>query len=151
MDGGSQPRREPPARADGSAGRWRALGGSFLAGALLDLPFGAAVLLAPGAVAPLLGVTLPEGRSRVYFDLNGLFLLALGALYLAIWRAPRRLAPAAAIGGALRIGGFLLFSAAVARGRADAFFLLIGVTELALGVAHLGLLARARRAGETPT
>jgi hypothetical protein len=125
---------------------WRPLGVSFLAGALLDLPFGAAILAAPGLVAPLLGVTLPEGRARVYFDLNGLFLLALGALYLAVWREPRRLAPVAALGGVLRIGGFVLFSAAVARGRADRFFLLIGATELVLGLCHLALLARARRA-----
>lgn len=129
---------------------WRRLGATFLAGAVLDLAFGAGILLAPGALAPLLRVTVPSGPARVYLDLNGVFLLALGALYVAIWRAPRTLAAAAAIGGGLRLAGCVLFVASVAAGRADPFFLVIGGLEGLLGTAHLGLLARARRADRTP-
>lgn len=129
--------------ADGSGRPWRLLGYSFLAGAALDLPFGAAILLAPEALAPWLGVALPSGRTWVYFDLCGLFLLALGALYLLTWRAPRRLAPVAAVGALLRFGGLALFWRDVATGRADRFFLVVGSLEGLLGLVHLYLLRAA--------
>lgn len=120
---------------------WRGLGLTFLAGAMLDLVFGLAILLAAEPAAPLLRVTLPE--PRVYLDLNGLFLCALGAMYLCIWRAPARLAPIAAVATLLRFAGAALFAAGVATGRAEPTFALVGAADGALALAHLWYLRRA--------
>ena len=117
---------------------WRLLGVSFLVGALLDLFFGLGVLLAQERLAPVFGLELPV--PRVYLDLNGLLLVALGLVYLLIFLQPRRLAPVAAVATLLRFGGFALFYRDVFSGRADRFFLVIGATEGILAMVHLLLL-----------
>lgn len=122
---------------------WRLLGWSFLLGALLDLPFGAAILVFQRLLAPALGVTLPQAGARVALDLDGLFLLALGAVYLLIFREPERFAPVAAVGTLLRFGGFALFYTDVITGRADRFYLTIGTLEAFLGLLHMFLLRMA--------
>jgi hypothetical protein len=55
---------------------------------LYDSFVGAFLLLAPGLVFSLFGV-LPA-QPRIFSDLNGLFLLAVGAGYFLAWRAPER-------------------------------------------------------------
>ncbi len=120
---------------------WRWLGRSFLAGALLDLGFGLAVLLVPGPAAGLLGVTLVD--PAVYLDLNGLFLVALGGIYLLIFRQPQRLAPVAVVATWLRFAGCALFAADVATGRADPVFALIAALDGSLALIHFFLLRRA--------
>ncbi len=122
---------------------WRMTGWSFLLGAALDLPFGLGILVAQRALAPRLGVTLPQGGALATLDLNGLFLLALGVVYLLIFREPERLAPVAAVGTLLRFGGFALFSTDVLCGRADRFYLAIGTLEALLGLMHLFCLRMA--------
>ncbi|MDQ7088586.1 MAG: hypothetical protein Q9Q13_12345 [Acidobacteriota bacterium] len=125
-----------------SEGRWwRRLGWSFLAGALLDTGFGLAILLVPGPAARLLGVSLVA--PAVYLDLNGLFLVALGGIYLLIFRQPRRLAPVAVVATWLRFAGCALFAVDVVTGRADEIFALIAVLDGALALAHFFLLRRA--------
>ena len=46
------------------------------------------MLFAPGLLAPMFGVPLPE--PRIFADLNGLFLLVIGAGYYFPWREPER-------------------------------------------------------------
>lgn len=130
---------EPARRARERA--WRGLGISFLIGAIVDLVFGVAILLAAEPAAPLLRVTLPE--PRVYLDLNGLLLCGLGAMYLLIWRAPQRLAPIAAAATLLRFGGAALFVTGVATGRAESTFALIAGVDLSLALAHAWFLRQA--------
>jgi len=137
----------PGAPETGRAWAFRALGLSFLLGALVDGGFGLAILLAQEAVAPVLHVTLPE--PRVYLDLCGLFLVALGGLYLLVWRDPRRLAPVAAVAILLRYGGLALFTVDVLLRRADLFFLAIALVDGALATLHLVLL-RAATGGLLP-
>ncbi len=120
---------------------WKALGLSFLAGAVVDLAFGVAILVAAEQVAPWLRLTLPH--PPIYLDLDGLLLCALGAIYVLVWRQPRRLAPVAAVATLLRFGGAALFAVGVATGRADPVFAGIAVLDLALALVHLVLLRRA--------
>lgn len=119
---------------------WKMLGWSFLLGALLDLPFGLGALFAPSQLASILGITPPPKETGVYLDLSGLFLIALGLIYILIWRQPERLAPVAAAATLLRFAGFALFFRCVMQGRADRFFLGIGCAEALLGFAHLTCL-----------
>lgn len=55
---------------------------------LYDGVVGALLLLAPGALASLFGV--PPASPRIFSDLNGLFLLAVGVGYYFPWRDPVR-------------------------------------------------------------
>jgi hypothetical protein len=54
---------------------------------LYDSFAGAFLLLAPGRMASLSGVLPPP---RIFSDLSGLFLLAVGAGYFLAWREPER-------------------------------------------------------------
>lgn len=122
---------------------WTLLGWTFLAGAVFDLAFGLGALVAQDQLAALFGTTMPSRPVRVHVDLNGLLLVGLGAIYLQIFRDPRRLAPAAAAATLLRFGGFALFYGDVLAGRADRFYLGIGAAEAVLGMVHLALLRAA--------
>jgi hypothetical protein len=55
---------------------------------LYDLIVGAFLLLAADALASLFGV--PPASPRIFSDLNGLFLVAIGAGYYLPWRDPAR-------------------------------------------------------------
>jgi hypothetical protein len=55
---------------------------------LYDAVVGALLLVAPGALASLFGV--PPASPRIFSDLNGLFLLAVGIGYYLPWRDPVR-------------------------------------------------------------
>ena len=55
---------------------------------LYDSIVGAFLLLAPGQLAALFGV--PPANPRIFSDLNGLFLLSVGAGYALPWRDPDR-------------------------------------------------------------
>jgi hypothetical protein len=55
---------------------------------LYDGVVGALLLLAPATLASLFGV--PPASPRIFSDLNGLFLLAVGAGYALPWREPDR-------------------------------------------------------------
>jgi hypothetical protein len=55
---------------------------------LYDGVVGALLLCAPGALASLFGV--PPASPRIFSDLNGLFLLAVGIGYALPWRDPVR-------------------------------------------------------------
>lgn len=55
---------------------------------LYDTVVGALLLLAPGALASHFGV--PPASPRIFSDLNGLFLIAVGIGYALPWRQPER-------------------------------------------------------------
>jgi hypothetical protein len=55
---------------------------------LYDAIVGALLLCAPGWLASTFGV--PPASPRIFSDLNGLFLLAVGAGYYLPWRDPAR-------------------------------------------------------------
>ena len=55
---------------------------------LYDLIVGAFLLCVPGWLATTFGV--PPASPRIFSDLNGLFLLAVGAGYYLPWRDPSR-------------------------------------------------------------
>jgi hypothetical protein len=55
---------------------------------LYDAVVGALLLCAPGWLAAAFGV--PAASPRIFSDLNGLFLLAVGAGYSLPWRDPER-------------------------------------------------------------
>ncbi len=55
---------------------------------LYDTVVGALLLLAPGLVASFFGV--PPASPRIFSDLNGLFLIAVGIGYTMPWRDPER-------------------------------------------------------------
>jgi len=63
---------------------------SFVAGlsGLYDLFVGAFLLLAADSLASLFGV--PPANPRIFSDLNGLFLIAVGVGYYFPWRDPVR-------------------------------------------------------------
>ena len=63
---------------------------SFIAGlsGLYDVIVGAFLLLAADSLASLFGV--PPASPRIFSDLNGLFLVAVGAGYYLPWRDPTR-------------------------------------------------------------
>ena len=55
---------------------------------LYDFVVGAFLLFAPGVMATVFGVSLPH--PRIFSDLNGIFLLAIGLGYYLPWREPER-------------------------------------------------------------
>jgi hypothetical protein len=55
---------------------------------LYDAVVGALLLCVPGPLAAAFGV--PAAHPRIFSDLNGLFLLAVGAGYCLPWREPER-------------------------------------------------------------
>jgi hypothetical protein len=55
---------------------------------LYDFVVGAFLLLAPGSLAALFGVSL--ATPRIFSDLNAIFLLAIGLGYYLPWREPER-------------------------------------------------------------
>ncbi len=55
---------------------------------LYDVVVGALLLSVPGTLASAFGV--PPASPRIFSDLNGLFLLAVGAGYYLPWRDPER-------------------------------------------------------------
>jgi hypothetical protein len=77
---------------------------------LYDILVGAFLLLAAGSLASLFGV--PPANPRIFSDLNGLFLLAVGAGYYLPWRDP------------LRYRGYLWIMGPVLKGAGAIAFLL---------------------------
>jgi hypothetical protein len=111
---------------------------------LYDFIVGALLLSVPGLLASAFGV--PPAHPRIFSDLNGLFLLAVGAGYYLPWREPERyrgymwvMGPLLkGAGAALFIGDYLL------RGSPQSF-LLFAASDGALALLTLyALLARDR-------
>lgn len=123
---------------------WTALGRSMAAGALYDSAFAVAILGFAKPASRLLGVPVPEDRA--YFGLLGVFLAMLAAIYLLVWRDPRRYRGIAVVAAIGRAAGFVYLGAVWASGREPAF-LALGLADLGFAVWHVAALRRARADG----
>lgn len=123
-------------------GRFRAVGISMAAGAAYDWAFALAILAFPGLSARWLGLALPP--DPVYLNLNAVFLLLLGGIYLVAARDPEGHQGVVAVAAAGRLLGAAYLAGVWAQGR-PAAFLGLGIGDLAFAAAHAILLWRARR------
>ena len=112
---------------------------------LYDFVVGALLLCAPGALAALFGV--PPASPRIFSDLNGLFLVAVGVGYYLPWREPQRYVGYMWVMGPLLKGaGATLFLLDYLFRGSPASFLLFAASDGTLALLTLyALLARERR------
>ena len=108
---------------------------------LYDGVVGACLLLAADRLASLFGV--PPASPPIFSDLNGLFLLAVGAGYYLPWREPERYRGYMwVMGPGLKGAGALLFIIHYMVGNSPASFLLFAASDGALALLTLwGLLS----------
>lgn len=111
---------------------------------LYDLVVGALLLSVPGTLASAFGV--PAASPRIFSDLNGLFLIAVGAGYYFPWREPERYRGYMWVMGPLLKGaGAALFILDYLLRGSPASFLLFAASDGALALLTLYALARDRR------
>lgn len=111
---------------------------------LYDIVVGALLLLAADQIAALFGFT--PASPRIFSDLDGLFLIAVGAGYYLPWRDPRRYRPY------MWLMGFFLKGAGAAAFLLDytfrgspRSFLLFAASDGLLALLTLAALLRADR------
>jgi hypothetical protein len=113
---------------------------------LYDFVVGAFLLLAADRLAALFGV--PPANPRIFSDLNGLFLLAVGAGYYLPWRDPERYRGYLWVMGPLLKGaGAILFLLDYTFRGSPKSFLLFAASDGTLALATLAALLLARREG----
>jgi hypothetical protein len=107
---------------------------------LYDAVVGAFLLLASDRLASLFGV--PPAFPPIFSDLNGLFLLAVGAGYYLAWRDPERYRGYFwVMGPGLKGAGAVLFIVHYIVGNSPASFLLFAFSDGAIALLTLwGLL-----------
>jgi hypothetical protein len=112
---------------------------------LYDFIVGALLLFVPGTLATLFGV--PPASPRVFSDLNGLFLLAVGAGYYLPYREPDRYRGYLWVMGPwLKGAGAVVFLLDYLYRGSPASFLLFAASDGSLALLTLyALLARERR------
>ena len=111
---------------------------------LYDLVVGALLLSVPGTLASAFGV--PAASPRIFSDLNGLFLIAVGAGYYFPWREPELYRGYMWVMGPLLKGaGAALFILDYLLRGSPASFLLFAASDGALALLTLYALARDRR------
>ena len=109
---------------------------------LYDGVVGAFLLLAADRLAALFGV--PPATPPIFSDLNGLFLLAVGAGYYLPWRDPERYRGYLwVMGPMLKGGGAALFIVHYVFGDSPASFLVFAASDGALALLTLWALVRA--------
>ena len=119
---------------------------SFVAGlsGLYDFIVGAFLLVAADSLATLFGV--PPANPRIFSDLNGLFLMAVGAGYYLPWRDPARYRGYLWIMGPLLKGaGAAAFLLDYAFRGSPASFLLFAASDGALALLTLWALLKDTR------
>lgn len=110
---------------------------------LYDIVVGAFLLLAADRLASLFGV--PPASPPIFSDLNGLFLLAIGAGYYLPWRDPVRYRGYLwVMGPGLKGAGAVMFVVHYVFGESPASFLLFAGTDGALALLTLWALVRYR-------
>ena len=110
---------------------------------LYDAVVGAFLLFAADRLASLFGV--PPASPPIFSDLNGLFLLAVGAGYYLPWRDPVRYRGYLWVMGPLLKGaGAALFVLHYAFGESPASFLLFAASDGTLALLTLIALLRGR-------
>lgn len=111
---------------------------------LYDIVVGALLLSIPGVLASAFGV--PTANPRIFSDLNGLFLLAVGAGYYFPWREPdRHRGYMWVMGPLLKGAGAAVFVLDYLFRGSPASFLVFAASDGALAVLTLYALARDRR------
>jgi hypothetical protein len=118
---------------------------SLIAGisGLYDTVVGAFLLLAADSLATLFGVAPPT--PRIFADLNGLFLIAVGAGYYLPWRDPQRYRGYLwVMGPLLKGGGALLFILDYVFRGSPASFLLFAASDGTLAVLTVWALVTER-------
>lgn len=112
---------------------------------LYDAVVGALLLFAPGTLAALFGV--PPASPRIFSDLNGLFLVAVGAGYVLPWREPERYRGYMWVMGPLLKGaGAMIFLVDYFLRGSPAMFLLFAASDGTLALLTLYALTRDRKA-----
>lgn len=110
-----------------------------------DTVVGAFLLFAPHALASLFGV--PPANPRIFSDLNGLFLIAVGLGYILPWREPRRYRGYMwVMGPVLKGAGALIFVIDYVWRGSPAMFLVFAASDGTLALLTLYALARDRSA-----
>jgi hypothetical protein len=110
---------------------------------LYDVIVGAFLLLAADSLASLFGV--PPASPRIFSDLNGLFLVAVGAGYYLPWRDPTRYRGYLWIMGPLLKGaGAIAFLLDYALRGSPPSFLLFAASDGSLALLTLWALIRDR-------
>lgn len=119
---------------------------ALLAGALADLVFGSAVLIAWRGFLELLGVPLPPNPA--FLMLAALLSVGVGLLILAAWRSPRSYRANIDVAVLLRFGSAVLLAALVLDGRLPRHILWLAAGEGLLGVLHLTYTLFLRRTSQ---
>jgi hypothetical protein len=110
-----------------------------------DSVVGAFLLLMPDTLAAWFGV--PPASPRIFSDLNGLFLLAVGAGYALPWREPQRYRGYLwVMGPLLKGGGAMIFLLDYFWRGSPASFLLFAASDGTLALLTLYVLLRDRSA-----
>jgi len=111
---------------------------------LYDIVVGAFLLVGPGTLASIFGVSMPT--PRIFSDLNAIFLLAIGIGYYLPWREPERYRGYMWVMGPLLKGaGAVLFVVDYLYRGSPAAFLLFAVSDGTLALLTLYALLRSRR------
>ena len=122
---------------------------TLLVGAAYDIAFGLGILLAPGPLAGLLGLPMPQ--DQFYLRFLSVFLFGLALYYLLPAAAPERFRPVVWVAVVVRAMGFLFLAAAWVFFTRPGIFLLLGAADLAFALAHgAGLLATRKRSIPAP-
>lgn len=108
---------------------------ALLAGALADLVFGTAVLVAWRGFLNLLGVPLPPNPAFV--KLAALLSVGVGLMILAAWRSPQSYRANIDVAVLLRFGSAALLTCLVTDGQLPRHILWLAAGEALLGVLHL--------------
>lgn len=112
----------------------RLLRWALVAGAVIDIAFGAAILLAGGPVLRLLGIAPPA--DLVYAQLAALLSIGVGLCFFVASRAPARHREIITVAAATRFGSAAVLAWFVARGSMPGQIYLLAAAELVLGVLH---------------
>lgn len=108
-----------------------------------DAVTGLLLLMAPGFVLRLLGITVP-GDNLILLRFVGVFVGSVGLAYLYPWllRGESRLRTAVEITAGVRLAVALFLSFAVLTGRLDLPWATVGAYDALVATAQIGLLAR---------
>lgn len=126
--------------------RLRAQRLTLVVGALYDLGFAAAMLVAPQAIASAFRLPLPG--PKFYVPLLAVLLTMLASLYLAASYDLRRLWVVPWVAGVGRLAGALVFATAALRDPTLQSLWLLATVDAGFGIAHL-VLCRTSGIGAT--
>lgn len=107
---------------------------TMLAGAIYDVAFALPILLAPGWLAGLLGLPMPD--QEIYLRFTSVFLFGLAFFYLMPVIHPGRYLGNVVAAAAVRLLGGVFMAAAVLSYHQPRPFLLLAAVDLALAGLH---------------